>query len=76
MLYDVQVEQHQPEEEILEKDEDQEEEQEVPEQEEQPPNQFATYQDFQALGGTIEGMHNLAMNLQETTSNLSSQFAN
>ena len=38
LLYDVQVEQHQPEEEIPEEDEDQEEEQGVPEQEEQPPN--------------------------------------
>ena len=51
VLYDLQVEQHQPEEVISEEDEDQEEEQEAPYQEEQPPNRFTTYQDFQELGG-------------------------
>jgi hypothetical protein len=75
LLYDVQVEQHQPEEEIPEEDEDQEEEQGVPEQEEQPPSQFVSYQDFHALGGTIEGMHNLALSLQATTNDLSSRFS-
>ena len=75
VLYDLQVEQHQPEEEIPEEEDDQEEEQEVPYQEEQRPNWFATYQDFQELGGTVEGIHNLALNLRETTSNLSTQFA-
>ena len=76
LLYDLQVEQHQPEEEIPEEDEDQEEEQEVPYQEEQPQTRFATNQDFQELGGTVEMMHNLSLNLQESTSNLSTQFAN
>ena len=70
LLYDLQVEQHQPEEEVSEEDEDQEEEQEVPYQEEQPQTRFATYQDFQGLGGTVERMHKLSLNLRESTSNL------
>ena len=76
LLYDLHVEQHQPEEEISDEDEDQEEEQEVPYQEEQPSTGFTTYQDFQELGGTVERMHSLSLNLEESTSNLSTQFAN
>ena len=75
LLYYVQVEQHLPEEEVPEEDEDQEEGQGFPEQEEQPPSQFVSYQDFHALGGTIEGMHNLALSLQATTNDLSSRFS-
>ena len=56
LLYDLQVEKHQPEEEILDEDEDQEDE--------QPPTRFATYQDFQELGGTEERMQNLSLNLR------------
>ena len=72
LLYDVQVEQDQPEEDVPEEDEDQGEEQEVPDEEKQPPNQYATYQDFHALGATIEGMNDLALNLRTTTHNSSS----
>ena len=68
LLYYVQVEQYQPEEEIPEEDEDQEEE--------QPQTRFATYQDFQGFGGTVKRMHNLSLNLRESTSNLSTQFVN
>ena len=63
LLYDLQVEKHQPEEKILDEDQYQEEEQEVPHQEEQPSTRFATYQDFQELGGTMERMHSLSLNL-------------
>ena len=53
LLYDLQVDQHQPKEEISKEDEDQEDEQEVPYQEEHPQTRFATYQDFKGLGGTV-----------------------
>ena len=75
LLYDVQVEQDQPEEDVPEEDEEQGEEQEVPDEEEQPPKQYATYQDFHALEATIESMNDLALNLRDTTQNLSSHFA-
>ena len=58
-----------------EEDDEVEQQQEGPEQEQQPHNPYTTYDDMYALGGTIENMNNLAINLRDTTQNLLSHFA-
>jgi hypothetical protein len=45
-----------------------------PEREQQPLHDFTTYQDMYALEGSIENLSNLAINLQDTTNDLTSQF--
>jgi hypothetical protein len=55
-------------------EEEVEEEHQGPEQEQPSQNDFTTYEDMHTLEGSIESMSNLAINLQDTTADLSSQF--
>ena len=73
--YDAWVEQYQPHVEVPGEDDEVEEQGGGPEQEEQPHNPYTTYDDIYSLGGTIDNMHNLAINLRDNTQNLSSHFA-
>jgi hypothetical protein len=45
-----------------------------PEQEQQPLHDFTTYKDMYALEESIENLSNLAINLRDTTNDLTSQF--
>ena len=74
--YDAHVEQYQPHIEVPEEDDEVEQQQEEgPEQEQQPHNPYTTYDDMYMLGGTIENMNNLDINLRDTSQNLLSHFA-
>ncbi|KAK1680875.1 hypothetical protein QYE76_041723 [Lolium multiflorum] len=73
--YDAHVEANlPPQQDEPEEGEEVEQEPQGPEQEQQPLHDFTTYQDLYALEGSIENLSNLAINLRDHTTELSSQF--
>ena len=72
--YDAQVEANLPQQQDEPEGEEVEQEHAGPEQEQQPLHDFTTYQDMYALEGSIENLSNLAINLRDTTNDLTSQF--